>query len=318
MKFSKTTLVCIVILTGLLLVTPGFAETVKVAIVLPGAINDHSWNQTGYEGLMRLKNDYKFEVAYSEKVAVPDYAEALADYSQKGFHYVIGHGGDFGEAIGKVAPRFPGTMFVGHNCAETSKNIAAATIDVRQIGYVMGYLGGKMSKTGKGGFINAFPLQAYVEMEKSFSRGFKAARPGGSTFLTYTNDWDDIAKGKEAALNMITQGADVIFPTMDRAIHGSIQACKEKGAYAIGLYYDAYSTWPDTILNSALVNWVEGMVEIFSPVYKGKKIEGKSYVLDLNYPKVMNIGTYNPKVPEQVKKEVAVVMGKLKSGELKP
>lgn len=38
------------------------------------------------------------------------------------------------------------------------------------------------------------------------------ARPDGEVFTAWTNDWDDVAKSKKAALNLASQGADVDFP----------------------------------------------------------------------------------------------------------
>ena len=205
-----------------------------------------------------------------------------------------------------------------HNGIKPSKNIATVGIDLKQVGIVLGYIAGKMSKTGKGGYICAQKLKQYVELGETFAAGFKMARPDGKTSIAWTNDWDDIAKGKEAALNQINQGTDVVFPTMDNATIGSLQAAKEKGVYAIGMYYDAYSDWPDIILNSAIVDWSQAMVELFSIVKNGKEIEGKDYLWDLNYPKVLNIGTYHPAVPESVRMEAAELLEKVKTGAIKP
>jgi hypothetical protein len=97
-----------------------------------------------------------------------------------------------------------------------------------------------------------------------------------------------------------------------------LQAVREKRVYAMGMYYDAYSDWPDIILNSAVVNWSQALYELFANVKKGQKLEGKKYIFDLNYSKVLNIGTYHSRVPDAVKKEVSALMEKLKSGEIKP
>ena len=212
----------------------------RVAIVMPGNITDKSWNQAGYEGLMRAKEELGIEVAFSEKVAQPDQAEALADYARRGYEIVIGHGGEFQEAANRVASRHPETMFVVNNGTEPAENLATADFYYRQFGYLLGYLGGKMSETGKGGFIGAQKIKFSTDLQESFVEGFKAARADGEVFVAWTNDWDDIAKGKEAALNQINQGADVIFPTMDNAAIGSLQAAKDNGVWAFGLYYDAH------------------------------------------------------------------------------
>ena len=44
------------------------ADTLKVAVVLPGAINDQSWNSLGYQGLQAIHKEFGAEVAYSENV----------------------------------------------------------------------------------------------------------------------------------------------------------------------------------------------------------------------------------------------------------
>ncbi|UCD79032.1 MAG: BMP family protein [Desulfobacterales bacterium] len=318
MKFSRVSFLFAISVFAMFIAGPVLAENVKVAMVLPGNISDKSWNQAGYEGLMQIKDELGFDVAYSEKVPQPDQVEAMADYARRGYNYVIGHGGEFQEAAARVARQYPDVMFVVHNGIKPSKNVATVGIDLKQVGIVVGYIAGKMSKTGKGGYICAQKLKKYVELGDTFAAGFRMARSDGKTSIAWTNDWDDIAKGKEAALNQINQGADVIFPTMDNATIGSLQAAKEKGVYAIGMYYDAYSDWPDIILNSAIVNWRQAMVELFSIVKNGKQIEGKDYLWDLNYPKVLNIGTFHPAVPESVRMEAAELLEKVKTGAIKP
>ena len=318
MRSIKFAVISLLLAAVVLAAGPAAAESFKVAMVMPGNISDKSWNQAGYEGLMRVKNELGIEVAYSEKVAQPDQAEALADYARRGYNVVIGHGGEFQEAAFHVARKYPDTMFVINNGTRTDKNVAAVSIDLPQVGYLMGYIAGKMTQSGKVGYICAQKLKQYVDLGLSYEKGFKAARPDGTAFTAWTNDWDDIAKGKEAALNQINQGADVIFPTMDNATIGSLQAVKEKGVYAIGMYYDAISDWPDIILNSAIVDWTQAMVELFAPVKQGKTLEGKMYLFDLNYPKVLNIGTYLPSVPQDVRTEVAGLLEKVKSGQVKP
>ena len=317
MRIAKISLLIVIVACAMLLTGQAVAENIKIAMVLPGNISDKSWNQAGYEGLMRVKDELGFEVAYSEKVPQPDQAEAMADYARRGYHYVIGHGGEFQEAASRVARKYPDVMFVVHNGIKPSKNVATVGIDLKQIGIVVGYIAGKMSKSGKAGYICAQKLKKYVELGDTYAAGFKMARADGKTATAWTNDWDDIAKGKEAALNQINQGADVVFPTMDNATIGSLQAAKEKGVYAIGMYYDAYSDWPDIILNSAIVNWRQAMIELFTIVKNGKGIEGKDYLWDLNFPEVLNIGTYHPSVPESVRSEAAALLEKVKTGAIK-
>ena len=295
---------------------PAWAQAMKVAIVMPGNITDKSWTQSGYEGILQAKEKLGIEIAYSEKVAQADQAEAMADYARRGYNVVIGHGGEFQDAASRVASRYPDTLFVVNNGQEGGVNIASADFNFRQFGYLMGYVAGKMTKTGKAGWIGGQKIKFSLDLNSSYEEGFKAA--GGQEVLTaYTNDWDDIAKGKEAALNQISQGADVIFPTMDNAVIGSLQACKEKGVWAFGLYYDAIVDWPETVLQSAIFD-IKGAMLTYLQLAIDGKLEGKNYNFDLSTPEAARLGTFNPAVPKEVQDEVLALAEKMKSGELKP
>jgi basic membrane protein A and related proteins len=291
-------------------------ETLKAAIVMPGNITDKSWSQSGYEGIQQAKEKLGIEVAYSEKVAQADQAEAMADYARRGYKVVIGHGGEFQDAARRVASRYSDTIFVVNNGQLGEGNIASADFNFREFGYLMGYIAGKMSKTGKAGWIGGQKIKFSLDLNSSFEAGFKAAG-GKEVFTAYTNDWDDIAKGKEAALNQIAQGADVIFPTMDNAVIGSLQAAKEKGIWAFGLYYDAIQDWPDTVLQSAIFD-IKGAMLDYLQLAKDGKLEGKNYNFDLKTPEAARIGTFHAAVPKEVQDEVLALAEEMKSGELKP
>ena len=103
--------------------SPVQAKDFKAAIVLPGVITDKSANQSGYEGMMLAKEQLGISVAYSEKVAQPDQAEALADYARRGYNVVLGMGGEFQDAADRVAKRYPKTMFIVMNSITPSENV---------------------------------------------------------------------------------------------------------------------------------------------------------------------------------------------------
>ncbi len=304
-----------------LLVLGGFsqagAEGFKAAIVMPGVITDKSFNQQGYEGVMEAKNELGIEVAYSEKVPQPDQAEALADYARRGYNVVIGYGGEFQDAVDRIAKNYPKTMFIVANGVTPSKNVAVVRFHYEALAFTMGYIAGKMSQSGVGAFIGAQQIAYSMQQQTGFINGFKYANPKGKILSAWTNDWDDIAKGKEAALSVISQGADMIYPTMDNAIVGSFQAAKEQGKHAFGVYYDTYPDWPDTVLQSAIMKWSRAVVKVLSIAKEGK-LEGKEYLIGFDVPDAAGIGSYSPAVPEAVQKEVATIIEDIKSGKIDP
>ena len=54
--------------------------------------------------------------------------------------------------------------------------------------------------------------------------------------MTYTGDFDDVAKAKEATLAAIAQGADVHYNILNLGVRGMEQAAREKGTRMIGSY----------------------------------------------------------------------------------
>ena len=310
----------VVLLALPLLILGGFsqarAENLKVALVLPGVITDKSFNQGAYEGLMYVKNEMGIEVAYSEKVAQPDQAEALADYARRGYNLVFGGGGEFQDAVDRVAKRYPDTMFAVINGKAAADNVAIFLFDYLDTCYVVGYFAGKMSHTGIGAFIGAQQIPAWLRALDGFEKGFMAARPDGKVLAAWTNDWDEVAKGKEAALSVISQGADIVFPTMDNAIVGTYQGAKEKNKYAIGIFYDFHKDWPDTIIQSAVMRWDTGLVEMVK-LFQAGKLEGKIYTFGFETPSVVSLGTYSPVVPEALRQQISKLIDDIKSGKFK-
>ena len=116
--------------------TPAAAET-KAAILLPGSINDQSWNALGFAILQSLK-PHGFTTAYSENVADADEAEALRGYASQGYSIVMGHSGRFVSAMEQVAPDFPKTQFIAVSGNEGSApNVMSIDYETRKVALKM-------------------------------------------------------------------------------------------------------------------------------------------------------------------------------------
>ena len=294
-----------------------FASEFKAAIVMPGVITDKSFNQQGYEGIMAAKKELGIDVAYSEKVAQPDQPEALADYARRGYNVVIGYGGEFQDSVDRVAKQYPKTMFIVANGVKPGGNVATVRFYYEALAYALGYVGGKMTESGIGGFIGAQQIAYSLQQQIGFTNGFMKAKPDGKVLSAWTNDWDDIAKGKEAALSLISQGADMVFPTMDNAVVGSLQGIKEKKKWGFGVYYDAIADWPDTVLQSAIMKWSRAVVDVIKTAKEGK-LEPKEYLISYDVPDAAGVGTFHKAVPQAVRDEVKKVIEDITSGKIDP
>jgi basic membrane protein A len=162
---------------GLLAASPAAAQT-KVAMLLPGSINDQSWNATGYAGLMKMR-EFGYDVTYSENVPAADHVEAMRDYASRGYKIVIGHSGRFLSAAQRVGPEFPAVQFVaGAGAGFAGGNVMSVNYDDRHFGCQLGVLTARMSKSGKIGGVYALEgLPNMVAQVGSFRICAKQVRP---------------------------------------------------------------------------------------------------------------------------------------------
>lgn len=305
-------------------VRPAFAAGQKAAILLPGSINDQSWNAAGYAGADALKAK-GWDVAYSENVAPADMAEAMRDYASRGSSLVIGHTGRFLSAAQQIGPDFPKTVFVvGSGAAGAGSNVTSVDYDNVQYGYLMGVLAAKISKTGKVGSVNGLEgLPNVVAQVGGFRKGAKSVNPNIEVKVIYIQNMEDAAEAKEAALSLISGGADFLAGKLNAAHAGIIQAAKEKGVMAYGRSYGHTAIAPDNVASNIIEKWGE-MYGAAGEEAKAGTLGGKFLVFgvgskgstgaELGYKEGV---AFNPKVPAEAVAAVDEARKKLASGELK-
>jgi basic membrane protein A and related proteins len=296
----------------------------KAAVLLPGSINDQSWNAQGYAGLLKLK-EMGWETAYSENVQPADMAESLRDYAKRGYTLIIGHTGRFLSPMELVGPKFPKTTFiVGSGNAGSGKNVASIDFDNTQFGYLIGVMAAKMNKTGKIGSVNGLEgLPNVVAQVGAYRKGAKSVNPNIEIKVIYVQDMEDAAAAKEAALSLIAWGADYLSGKLNAGQLGIIQAAKEKGIHANGRSLEDTAIAPETVLTNIVEKWGE-MYGAAGEAAKEGKLGGKFELYGLNskgctgaelqYDKEKEL---NPAVPQEVVDAVEAAKKKFASGELK-
>src|SRR6185295_14130781 len=86
--------------------TPG-KSSFGVALVLPGAYDDHEWSQAAYEGLELIQREFGARVAYAEKIPADDFARVAGRFAKDGYTFVIGHGAEYTHGAEQVAEQYP-------------------------------------------------------------------------------------------------------------------------------------------------------------------------------------------------------------------
>ncbi|HWQ42143.1 MAG TPA: BMP family protein [Desulfosporosinus sp.] len=234
------------------------AKPLKVALILPGKVDDVSWNQAMNDGMKALEKAYagKIKVTYSENVyEVSNIEPALREFASQGYDLVIGHGFQFQEPIIKVAAEFPKVKFALGTGFKTLPNTAIYDVKLEDGGYVMGTLAGLMTKTNKIGVVGGADVSEIYRGHEAYKYAAKQVNPSVQIQELYTGDWRDAAKAKEGAISMYDAGIDIIWHSGDGIGLGVVDAGKEKKKFVLGNVADQNILAPDNVLSGIVYNW---------------------------------------------------------------
>lgn len=214
------------------------ADPIKIGILMPGSKLDHGWMESAYNGIKRAEARYgsKIKISFIENVKFGDMEQVLVSLATKN-DLVIGAAGQTQASVLKVAQRFPKVKFsiVGPTGTPTA-NVAQYDVLQAQIGFVAGAVAAMSSKNGAVSYVGGAEIPAIVNTGKEFGNGARYIKPDIKYFETYTGDFDDVTKAKEATLAAIGQGADVHYNILNLGVRGMEQAARDKNTKMIGSY----------------------------------------------------------------------------------
>ncbi|MEL7608232.1 MAG: BMP family protein [Bacillota bacterium] len=295
-------------------------KTFKVALVLPGNVNDAGWSASAYAGLQLIEKDLGAEIAYSEAVAASDAASIFRHYADQGFDVIIGHGYEYGDIAMTVGPEFPDITFL-----VTSTNIAQApnvgsmnTLPVEN-GLLQGTAAAYMTKTKKIGAVGGLTFSSFFDPLNAYAAAAISIDPEIEVMLNVIGSETDAALAKETALSMIDEGADVIMYNANAAGQGALEACKERGVYAIASIKDQNNLAPDVMIGTGVCDTAIAMREVVS-IIKDGKFEPKFYSMGVPTGCVYfvpNDAVYNT-MSEEGRKAMDDLFDKLMKGEVDP
>ncbi|MDR2181752.1 MAG: BMP family protein [Treponema sp.] len=227
----------------------------RIALILPGSMNDGGWNAAAYRGLMDLK-DEGYEVAFTENVEISSIEETLHNYAANNFDLVIGHGFECGEPVMRVSESYPGVRFFvsgkmpdGVGEADIPANVGFMDMKEYEAAYLAGMVAGGMTKSNIIGYVAGMEIPSQVSDMAAFVKGVAATNPKAKVYGVVTGTFEDPATGKEAALAQIDLGADIIAQSADSTGIGVFEAVAERqGVNLIGYGADQYEMQPDRVI----------------------------------------------------------------------
>jgi basic membrane lipoprotein Med (substrate-binding protein (PBP1-ABC) superfamily) len=297
------------------------ADTFRVGLVHPSPVTD-AWSGIAYAALERMQADLGAEIANVEVGDPAGFEKAFTDFGSQGYDLIIGHGFQYQDAAEKVSPEFPGSFFTTVGGGKTTENFAPIDLvpGYKQALYAMGVLAGTISQSKQAaGFTLENPATS-LPLE-GFRQGFESIE--GNTFTLITlRDGNDVGAGKEAALQAMAGGADILIANANLAGDGVLQAVAEEGGdsvFAIGTIGNQNDKAPNNILASAPLNISQALYSIAQAVQGGTQEGGSVRQFTINDEGVYNF-VYNDNlsaiVTDELKALVDETVAAIQAGEI--
>jgi basic membrane protein A and related proteins len=291
---------------------------IKVALVLPCPTNDGSWCQNAYVAAKQLQKEGLIDLQYTSN-APQDTAGAsqvIERYAANGAQLVIAHSA-WQDAAFAAAKKFPKVPIVFAGGGKVGGNVSTYEEPIYQPAYLAGILAAGITKTGVVGGLAAFDIPLCHAQMEAFIKGAKAANPSTKGVTSYVGDWNDVAKGKNAALALASQKADVFVVCGGGPASGLISAIKEKNLSGFGYVGDQNSLAPKQMVGSLVYNLYPIFKAIVQDVANGT-YKGKDYNLGLqSFKLVLNPKYSVTKIPSASLTKMKSVQTEILDGKLK-
>ncbi|HEX9012684.1 MAG TPA: BMP family protein [Anaerolineales bacterium] len=258
------------------------AKALRVALILPGRADDQSWNQAAFAAMNWAKDNAGFpvELKVVEQVYnVADIEPALRDYAQQGYDLIIGHGFQFQEPIIKVAADFPKVHFALGTGYKLAPNVGVYDVKLEQGGYLMGLLAGMTTKSNVIGVTGGVDVSEIHRGHVAFTMAAQKANPNAKVINTFIGDFNDLTKAKEAAINQVSAGADILWQSGDGVGIAVMGACAEKNVLCMGNNFNQNGLAPKNALASVVYNWGPIYVQMMQEIQSGT-FGNKQYWID--------------------------------------
>jgi len=192
-----------------------------------GEIDDKSFNQSAWEGVLKAKEELGAYVDYIETKDSKDYETNIRLFAENGFDVIVTVGFALGEATQVMAKEFPEVYFIGvdqfqpwavdDDPGNDLPNVAGLIFHEDRAGFLAGALAGMITKTNKiAGVLGTDLVPPVKAFGTGYINGAKYVNPDVEANVIYHPGGLDVAFtdpewGAATAKQLIDQGFDVIF-----------------------------------------------------------------------------------------------------------
>lgn len=288
-----------------------------VGFIYVGPSGDYGWNQSHAVAAAEIAS--REGITLIEQERVPETQEVVRVMESMiqldGANVIFPTSFGYWPFIQELAAKYPDVLFV-HAGGLWKEGDEPNTIGYRgfmeEPHYLAGIAAGRLTKTGKLGFIGAKPLYFVFNNCNGFALGARSVRPDTTCQVVVTGEWNNPTKEADAVNAMVDQGVDVIVANVDSP-KVAIETAERRGVMSVGYHTDQSDLAPKGFLTGAEWNWA-----------KGKEFVD-AWLADEPYPNLLRggfardmvrISPFGAAVPAEVRQEVEAARAGFVDGSL--
>lgn len=319
-------------------------EAVKIGMVTDaGTIDDKSFNQGTWEGILQAKEDLGIQEKYLKPAGTTEaeYLKEMGNLYDAGYKFIVLPGFKFETAVFKAQDKYKDAKFVildgnphsGDMKPVVKDNTVAVFFAEHESGFLAGVAAALELKEGDAGFIGGMEIPAVQKFNWGFQQGVKYANENLGTNLTlkaenvlYQGSFDNVAAGGQIAAQMYDRGVDVIFTAAGGVGVGAINEAKTRGkagekVWIVGVDSDQYADGiyegdKSIILTSAMKKLNVVTLDMIKAELDGKFPGGETLTFDAKNDGI-GLPEENPNLSDDTITKAKEVFEKIKSGDIK-
>jgi basic membrane protein A and related proteins len=303
-----------------------------------GGFDDKSFNQTSYKGLQDAVKQLGVTEKKAESKSDNDYPTNMNAMVAAKCNVIVPVGFKLADATEAAAKANPDIKFaiVDYNGFKAPiPNVKPLVFNTAPSSFLAGYLAAGMTKSGKVGTFGGAQIPTVTIFMDGFAEGVAHYNKTKGKNVTvvgwdattqkglFTGDFESTAKGQQNAQNLVTQGADIIFPVAGPAGIGGLQAAKASGGKVNAIWVDTDGCVSAAEYCSVLLTSVfKGMDLAVTDAIKAtvdKKFSNEEYVGTLanNGTGLSPYHDWDSKIPAELKTEIDTLKKDLIDGKIK-
>ena len=256
---------------------PTTDEPLRVVLVINGNLGDKSFFDSAQRGMDMVEAEFGAEVRTVELGSDPAAWEpGLADVAadEDSYDVLVTSTFNMAEPLQTVAPDHPDKRFIIFDVAVDYENCDCGNVysivyKQNEAAYLGGVYAGLMTQETSiegmnedlvVGFLGGIDIPVINDFAIGYQQGAESVGDV-EVLVQYAGDFGDPARGKEIALALYSQDADILFHASGGTGQGMFEAAEEQGAWSMGVDSDQAASLADsspgqaaTVLTSVLKN----------------------------------------------------------------